>query len=132
MAVHFLINDIYSSDPTGSKEAVEFILYDYYNPDKTAWKPSPTWYIVNSGLFDTLTDAQPEDISAMIKAGAPTPINVSFDKEDFHWVVITGSCDDSGVYYLYDPLLQVDANRTISQGSLVDIWDRSYIKLNNG
>ena len=118
--------------PVRVKRSSGVYTYDYYNPDKTCWKPAPTWYIVYQGLFDTITDAKPEDISAMIKAGVPTPINVSFDKEDFHWVVITGSCDDYGVYYLYDPLLQIDADKAISQGSLVDIWDRSYIKLNNG
>jgi len=132
MAVHFSIDEIYCSDPAASEKAVEYILYDYLNPNQESWEPPQTWYIVNSGLFETFVDGQPQSLNDLIKAGYPVPVNISYQGEPFHWVVITGSCDDTEVYYLYDPLLQVDANKIIPQRDLVGIWDRSYIVFNRG
>ena len=133
MAVHFLVDEIYCSDPTASKKAVEFVLYDYFTiPNQVTWEPPDSWYIDNAGLFDTRVDGQPVDINNLVKGGFPIPVNVSFQGESFHWVVITGGCDDTGVYYLYDPLVQVDPDRNIPQSDLVSIWDRSYILFNRG
>ena len=129
MDVHFQINEIYCNDPADSEKAVEFILYDYFNPLVVVWMPPPTWYTVYSSLFETRVDGQPRNVDDLIRAGSPVPVKVSYQGEPFHWVVITGCCDETGVYYLYDPLLQVDANKTIPQNSLVSIWDRSYIVL---
>jgi hypothetical protein len=133
MAVHFLVDEIYCSDPPASRKAVEFALYNYFTLlDQVAWEPPNTWYIVNAGLFTTKVDGQPGDIDNLIKEGFPIPVNVSFQGEDFHWVIITGGCDDTGVYYLYDPLVQDDPDKNIPQSDLVSIWDRSYILFNRG